>query len=177
MRADTKSVVKVSVNKNLVGRCGIYCGSCIIYRAYKDSEQLRQRVAERNNCEPEEIRCEGCQTVLTNGWNSNEWGKNCRIVKCLEARGLDFCYECDTYPNCKKFRALADHSLKYGESLAENLEKIKASEVEEWLEEEAEKWECLKCGKPISMHLTECHWCGAKIGKEKQSNKGSSTGA
>jgi hypothetical protein len=170
-------MVTVMVNRNLVGRCGIYCGSCIIYRAYKDSEQLRQRVAERNNCEPGEIRCEGCQTVLTNGWNSQEWGKNCRIVKCLEAKGLDFCYECDIYPNCKEFRALADHSLKYGESLAENLEKIKASEVEEWLEEEAEKWKCLKCGKPISRHLTECHWCGAKIGKEKQSNNGSSTGA
>jgi len=114
---------------------------------------------------------------LTNGWNSKEWGKNCRIVKCLEAKGLDFCYECDIYPNCKEFRALADHSLKYGESLAENLEKTKAGEVEEWLEEEAEKWRCLKCGKPISRHLTECHWCGAKIGKEKQSNNGSSTGA
>jgi len=47
---------------------------------------------------------------------------------------LDFCYECDTYPNCKEFRVLADHSLKYGESLAENLEKIKVDEVEEWLE-------------------------------------------
>jgi hypothetical protein len=156
-------MVTVMVNRNLVGRCGIYCGSCIIHRAYKDSEQLRKRVAERENCKPEDVRCEGCQTVLTNGWENKEWGKNCKIVNCLEDKGLEFCYECDIYPNCKEFRALADHSLKYGESLAENLEKIKAGEVEEWLEEEAEKWRCLKCGKPISRHLTECHWCGAKI--------------
>ena len=177
MRADTKSVVKVPVNKNLVGRCGLYCGACIIYRAYKDADQLRQKIAEREKCRPQEIQCEGCQTVLTNGWNSNEWGKNCRIVKCLEARGLDFCYECDTYPNCKKFREIADSCVRHGENLMENLSKIESGKIEEWLEDEEKKWRCLKCGKPISMHLTECHWCGAKIGKEKQSNNGSSTGA
>ena len=170
-------MVTVMVNRNLVGRCGIYCGSCIIYGAYKDSEQLRQRVAERDNCEPGEIRCEGCQTVLADGWNSKEWGKNCRIVKCLEAKGLDFCYECDTYPNCQKFRDLADSCVRHGEQLMENLSKIESGRVEEWLEDEEKKWRCLKCGKPISMRLTECHWCGAKIGKEKQRNKGSSTGA
>ncbi len=137
------------VNKNLVGRCGIYCGSCIIYRAYKDSEQLRQRVAERQNCEPKEIRCEGCQTVLANGWDRDkQWGKNCRIVKCLETKGLDFCYECDIYPNCEKFGDLANHLLKYSESLTENLKKIKAGKIEEWLkEEEAETYSgmCREC--------------------------------
>ena len=153
----------VLVNRNLVGRCGIYCGSCIIYRAYKDSEQLRKRVAERENCKPEDVRCEGCQTVLTNGWESKEWGKNCKIVNCLEAKGLEFCYECDVYPGCEKFRGLADHSLKYGESLTDNLKKIKLGQVEEWLEEEAKKWRCQKCGKPVSRHLTECHWCGANL--------------
>ena len=124
----------VLVSKNLVGRCGIYCGSCIIYRAYKDSEQLRKHVAERENCKPEDVRCEGCQTVLTNGWESKEWGKNCKMVNCLEAKGLEFCYECDIYPNCEKFRDLADHCLeKHREDLVDNLSKIEAGEVEEWL--------------------------------------------
>ncbi|MCK4247085.1 MAG: DUF3795 domain-containing protein, partial [Methanomicrobia archaeon] len=49
------------INENLVGRCGLYCGACIIYRAYKDSEELRRIIAKDNNCKPEEIRCEGCQ--------------------------------------------------------------------------------------------------------------------
>ena len=153
------------VSKNLAGRCGLYCGACIIYRAYKDSEELRRTVADREKCKPEDIRCEGCQTVLSNGWNveGQEWGKNCKIVKCLEAKGLDFCYECDTYPNCEKFRGIAEWCLKKGENLVENLDKIKAGNVEEWLEEEERKWRCQKCGKPVSMDLTECHWCGAKL--------------
>ena len=150
-------------NRNLVGRCGLYCGSCLVYRAYKDSEQLRQKVAEEEKCDPREIRCEGCQTVLTDGWESKEWGKNCRIVKCLEAKGLGFCYECDNYPECEKFHGIADHLVSRGEDLMENLEKIKAGKVDEWLEKEDRKWRCSKCGKPISMYLDECHWCQAKV--------------
>lgn len=34
-------------NKNLVGRCSLYCGACIIYRAYKDSEKLRQKLQNK----------------------------------------------------------------------------------------------------------------------------------
>jgi hypothetical protein len=47
------------VSKNLVGRCGLYCGFCLIYRAGKDSEKLRKSVARRSKCKPEDIRCEG----------------------------------------------------------------------------------------------------------------------
>jgi len=160
------------VNRNLVGRCGLYCGACIIHRAYKDSERLRLTIAKENNCKPEEIRCEGCQTVLTNGWDvkDQEWGKNCKIVRCLQAKGLDFCNECDTYPKCEKFHEIADGCLKHGENLIENLKKIKAGKIEEWLQEEEQKWRCQKCGKPISMHLTECHWCGTKINKKQKTD-------
>lgn len=155
------------VNRNLVGRCGLYCGACIIYRASKDSKELQGRVAERQRCKPEEIRCGGCQTVLTSGWDvkGEEWGKNCKIVKCLSTKGQNFCYECATYPDCEKFHEIADSCLQIGENLMENLVKIKADKVAEWLEEEDKKWGCRNCGKPVTMHLSECHWCGAKIRK------------
>jgi len=167
-QTDSKKVATGLVNKNLVGRCGLYCGACIIYRAYKDSEKLRRHVAERENCKPEKIRCEGCQTILTDGWDVEEiWGKNCKIIKCLETKGLDFCYECNTYPNCGKFQIIYDSELKHGENLIQNLDKLKAGKVEEWLEEEDKKWRCQKCGNPIPMHLIECHWCGAKIHKKQ----------
>jgi len=154
------------VNRNLVGRCGLYCGACIIYRAGKDSERLRRIIAERENCKSEDIRCEGCQTVLADGWDSKEWGKNCKIVKCLGAKGLNFCYECSKYPDCEKFRFIADSCSRHGENLMENLDRIRVGEVMEWLEEEDKKWRCRNCGKPIAMHLIECHWCRAKTAKK-----------
>lgn len=151
------------VNYALVGRCGLYCGSCMIYRAYKDSEKMRQLIAERAKCRPEDIRCEGCQTALTDGWDvqGQQWGKHCEIVRCLEAKELKFCYECDTYPDCGKFQEIYRSELRHGEDLVKNLDRIKAGDVEKWLEEEEEKWVCQVCGKPVSDY-EECHWCGAR---------------
>jgi len=148
----------------LVGRCGLYCGSCMIYRGYKESGKLRKVIAERANCRPDDIRCEGCQVVLTEGWNvkGQQWGKNCQIVSCLEAKGLKFCYECRIFPDCDKFREIYDSQLRHSENLIENLKRIKAGEVKEWLEEEEKKWTCKKCGKPISGY-EECHWCGERL--------------
>lgn len=149
-------------NKNLVGRCGLYCGSCLVYRAYKDSAELRRKIAQEEKCQPEDVRCEGCQTVLTDGWNSKEWGKNCRIVACLESKELQFCYECAAFPDCDKFHGIADYLLQRGENLIENLRQIQAGKSGEWLEKEEQKWRCKACRKPISAYLDTCHWCGAK---------------
>lgn len=152
-------------DRSLVGRCGLYCGACLIYRAHRDSAQLRESVAADYGRSPEEVRCEGCQTAALDGWDMDErWGKNCRIVGCLDGKGLDFCFQCESYPECEKFREPFDSCLERGENLMENLGKIEAGRVEEWLREEAERWRCRRCGKPVSQHLKECHWCGAEIG-------------
>ena len=44
-----------------------------------------------------------------------------------------------------------------------NLEKIKAGNIEEWVREKEKEWKCTSYGKPVSMHLREYHWCGAKF--------------
>ncbi|MGQ9706326.1 MAG: DUF3795 domain-containing protein [bacterium] len=51
------------MNRNLVGRCSLYCGICEIYRAFKDSPKLQDELANRHNCRKEEVRCEGCQAI------------------------------------------------------------------------------------------------------------------
>ena len=147
----------------LVGRCGVFCGSCIVYRAFKDSNQLREQIAKKQKCKVEDVRCDGCQTVLESGWEiQRQWGKNCRIIKCLEGKGLKFCFECEIFPNCKNFQMIYKPYLKAHENLIENLERIKTGEVKEWLAEEEKKWVCRECGNPISDY-EECHWCGAKL--------------
>ena len=70
------------VDKNIIGRCGLYCGICEIYRAYKDSKELRKELAKKHNCDPEKVMCEGCQAIDVYGWSlEKEWGKNCKIFK------------------------------------------------------------------------------------------------
>ena len=154
------------INMNLVGRCGFYCGACHIYRAYKDSEKLQKIIAEKENRKSEEIRCEGCQRVLINGWEKEEWGKSCKRVQCLDMKGFNFCNECNEYLDCEKFHEIADYCLKYGANLKENLNKIQSGKIMEWLKEEDKKWRCRTCGNsiPIITDVTlSCHWCGAAL--------------
>jgi len=147
-----------------VGRCGLYCGACVIYRAYKDGGDYLRRVAEHFKIPPEKVRCEGCQ-VLT----PSCWGYDCKIVQCLNAKGLDYCFECPEYEaeSCEKFEKLAKAYLKEDNvDLRANLSVIKAGKVEEWLKKSEELFKCPFCGKPLSVSAIkkECYHCGAKLG-------------
>ena len=154
------------VNKNLAGRCGLYCGFCSIHRAGKDSRKLQEELAKKYNCRPEEVRCEGCQTIDVSGWSHEaRWGKNCAILKCLNDRKMEFCCECAEYEMCQKFEEIATLSSELETDLRENLRMIKEGKVEEWLLKEDQKWRCPRCGNPIinsNEHKT-CHWCGQKL--------------
>jgi len=152
------------VNRNLVGRCGLYCGACSIYRAHKDNGEYLERLAERFKCPPEKVRCEGCMTLTPDCW-----GYNCKIVQCLRSKDLEFCYQCNEYykGTCEKFGILATGYLENGEDIRANLERIKKGEIEEWLRESEEKYKCPSCGKPLSVGAIKkkCYHCGADLSK------------
>lgn len=160
----------MTVDKNLIGRCGLYWGICEIYRAYKDSKELQLKLAERHRCRPEEVRCEGCQALELSGWSyEKEWGKNCKILKCLNTNGLSFCFDCGEYDTCPKHSKFTKICSGLGMDLRENLRTIQEGKVEEWLSGQHQKWRCLECGRPIivSYDFDECHWCGTKIAVRK----------
>jgi len=133
-------------NRNLVGRCGLYCGACSIYRAFKDDGEYRKLLAERFKCSPEKVRCEGCKALTRKCW-----GNDCKIVQCLRARELKHCYQCEQYEDqtCEKYENLALGYLEDGEDIRANLERIRNGEAEEWLRESDQKYRCLACGKPL----------------------------
>lgn len=150
-------------DKNLVGRCGLYCGYCEIYRAYQDSPEFRKELARKNNCRPEEVRCEGCQALSVYGWSGEkEWGANCKILKCLNAKGYKYCIDCSEYPHCAQFEQFARTCSGLGINLRENLQMITEGQEERWLGEQEKRWRCPKCDRPIivSYDLKNCHWCG-----------------
>jgi len=154
------------VNRNLVGRCGLYCGFCSIYRAYKDSKKLQEELAKKFNCLPEEVRCEGCQTLDISGWSHEaKWGTNYTILKCLNAKKLKFCYECAEYGRCQKFDEMTRLCSEIGVDLRANLRMISEGKVVEWLLEQDKKWRCPKCSNPIvnSDDFKNCHWCGNRL--------------
>ncbi|MEO0080171.1 MAG: DUF3795 domain-containing protein [candidate division WOR-3 bacterium] len=150
--------------KNLAGRCGIYCGACEIYRAYKDKGKLLLEVARRHNCLPSEIRCEGCRAVHIIGWARAEgWGRDCNILKCLHRAKLETCAECPEISKCQRWNGLAQEYLSAGMDLRANLRQISTGAIDEWLRQQTERWRCQKCERPIALSTEDprCHWCGA----------------
>ena len=147
-------------DRALVGRCGLYCGACGIYRAYKDGGVIRERIAGSFNIQSEQVRCDGCQAL-----SPGCWGYDCEIVQCLSTKGFSFCYQCEDYASrrCEKFENLARRYAERGMDLRTNLARIAAGEVEEWLAEQEERWRCPACGQPISCHEDHCHHCGAPL--------------
>jgi hypothetical protein len=151
------------VDRNLVGRCGLYCGACVIYRAYRDGGEYRQRLASAFECPPEKVRCEGCQALT-----QECWGNDCKIVKCLNVKGLQFCYECPDYERhtCEKFEKFSEDYLKEDDvDLRANLARIKAGDVDEWLKESKERFRCSYCGKPLPTNSLrkKCYHCGKEL--------------
>ena len=83
----------------------------------------------------------------------------------LNKRGVTYIYECNEYEehSFDEFESLAERYAKIGVDVRANLEKIRAGKIDEWLGEQAKRWACPNCNKPISCHTENCHHCGAKL--------------
>ena len=153
--------METSQTSELVGRCGLYCGACAIYRAERDNPEYRQRLAARFNCAPEQVRCNGCGALT-----SNCWGWDCKFVSCLREKGLDFCFDCPEYEGgeCEKYEKFALAYLNEdGVDLQANNDMIRSGRMAEWLEESRRRYRCAHCSGPIVAGTKKCHHCGQAV--------------
>jgi hypothetical protein len=146
---------------NLVGKCGLYCGACTIYRAQRDDQNWRNELASNFNCSPDKVKCNGCGSLT-----AECWGNGCKIATCVNAKGYKFCYECNEYKNnnCDKFSSLAKrYTERSSVDLKANLAMIENGETERWLEESKKRFSCKNCGNPVAVASTTCHHCNSII--------------
>lgn len=129
-----------ALNPTMIAPCGMNCGLCVAY--------LRQK-----------NRCSGC-----NGDDAHK-PKSCvvcHIKHCEETGDSEgaFCFECAKFP-CARIRHLdRRYRTKYGMSMIENLESVRALGVEAFVTREKEKWKCPGCGEVICVHRDKCIYCG-----------------
>ena len=91
--------------------------------------------------------------------------RRCKIRDCAFRRGIDFCFECTSFP-CKSIKQIDKrYRQRYYVSLIENGLRIRTVGIEQFLLEEKEKWACTQCGGLISMHERVCSACGREIEK------------
>jgi len=133
--------------KQLISRCGLWCGACRQYLVRKKN-LLEERGFKRG--------CEGC-------WIRN---KNCVMIKkgcaALRENKIDFCFECEDLP-CADLRKMDEiYISRYNISLVENLKRMKQIGLKQWIKEQEKLYKCPECGGEISMHDNECFNCGNK---------------
>ena len=152
------------LDARLIGKCGIYCGACYVYRAFKDGGKMLDATAQKLGIPREEIKCNGCSGPAEDLWRNC---RKCQITACLKEKNLGFCHECPSFElsSCIKYEGLRESCSRRGENTREALLRIKAGDADGWLEEQDQKWRCTACGSPIWWEQETCNHCGQSISK------------
>ena len=145
---------------DVVGRCGIYCGACPIYRGTRGDKQAQAFARDVWKTPPNRMTCDGCHNL-----GPESHGVDCPRRVCLNNKGLEYCSACAHYEDCtcEKFEEFERYFKKRGESLRRNLSRINSGDVDTWLIEQAAKWKCLFCGAPTFWDEKRCPGCGKPL--------------
>jgi hypothetical protein len=136
--------------RELAGICGLYCGACPVYRAYKDKDRtLLQKLAAAGNILVEKIACDGCLSHNYRLYLPPD-SSDCEFRKCAKEHNVTWCFECNEFP-CKKLRDFARDGRAHHTAVIDNLKEMKSLGVEEWLKVQEKRWRCPNCGKKL-------HW-------------------
>jgi|Deesub1362B_J571_1020462.scaffolds.fasta_scaffold00162_36 hypothetical protein len=137
----------------LAGICGLYCGACHVYRAYKDKDfALLQKLAAAGNIPVEKVACDGCLSVNYRVYLPPD-SRDCEFRRCAKEKGVTWCFECSEFP-CKKLEDFSRDGRAHHTAVIDNLREMKNLGVDEWLKIQEKRWQCPNCGKKL-------HW---KIG-------------
>ena len=131
----------------LIAPCGINCSICIGFLRDKN-------------------KCAGCRGTIT---EKRKYCLVCRIRNCehFSKTGTKFCYDCEKYP-CARLRQLDKrYRTKYNMSIIDNLRLIKDIGVDNFVQLEKIKWNCMDCGGTICVHRGYCIDCGKTKMQEK----------
>jgi rubrerythrin len=147
-------------NKDIVGRCGIYCGACPIYRGTRGDREAQAFARNVWKTSPNRMTCDGCHNL-----KPESHGVDCPRRECMDSKGYEYCSECPEYASgkCEKFESMNRYFEKKGESLRENLSRVTSGNTDSWLEEQGVKWACHSCGSPIFWEEKKCPRCGKPL--------------
>lgn len=130
-----------AIPTTMLAPCGMNCAICYVH--------LKRKKA-----------CEGCRGREN---SQPDHCRKCSIRDCVSGRGIDFCFECSSFPCTVIKRLDKSYRQRYQVSLIENSLRIRTIGTAGHLLEEKQKWTCMECGGVISLHDRLCSECGAKI--------------
>lgn len=149
MTAEQKDIT----DKNLIAPCGMNCAVCSGYLARRyDVKKKGIKMPYCAGCRPRDKKCAFLK-------------KRCRK---LMNKKVNFCFECQEFP-CQNLEHIDErYRANFHMSEIENLEFIKKNGLKKFMEKEAQKWKCPKCGGLICCHNGLCFNCELEKLKKKK---------
>ena len=141
-------------DKRLVAVCGLFCPSCPLYIGTHEDPKRLEWFADRFNCSVEELKCEGCRSDT----RCIFCRASCKMTRCANEKGLDFCGKCDEYP-CNELRDFQTRMPNRIE-LWQSQQRIKDVGYEQWFGEMMQHYACPECGTLNSAPDIACRKCG-----------------
>jgi hypothetical protein len=128
-------------SEDLIAPCGMNCRICVGYFGYTMAGKKRK------------MRCVGC----------NPSGKSCAFLKkyCnkLTKKEVNYCYECSDFPCIHLEKIDNTYRERYDMSIIENLKFIRDKGLNDFLEQQEEKYRCPECGGVVCVHNNICYNC------------------
>lgn len=138
---------------DIVASCGLYCGSCMVWRRCHD---LENAFSGGPDSEPGGETCKGCRS-------DHVFKKcvHCDIRDCAREKGIDSCSKCTILPcdRLKRFETVRPHLC----GLIDELYVIRSLGEAAWAETQAARWSCAFCGMPFDWYSESCIQCGSGV--------------
>jgi hypothetical protein len=146
----------MTVNRELLAPCGLYCGVCGVSIAHRDNnEKFKERLSGVYGVPPEEIRCNGCK--------SNErftYCQVCPIRTCTEEKGYEGCHECADFP-CSMIEGFPQPVGK--KVIIRAIPQWREMGTEKWVAAEEARYICPDCGAKLFRGTRRCRECKTPV--------------
>ena len=131
-----------SIIPPVLAPCGVFCGAC---------PSLNKT-------------CLGCASQDHNQKRISKWACKIRIC-CYEEKQLSFCFQCNEFP-CKTFQKKLltnyqdDPKYKYRHEIPAIFPQVYDENLNIYLENQKQRWQCPDCGGTITFYHYRCNTCG-----------------
>ena len=146
--------------RHLVGICGLYCGTCPYYLAFRNTDtDTINRLSQSQEMPAEEVRCDGCLSGRT-----SKHCTECRhgFRECADNHGVTWCFQCEMFP-CRRLKDFEDvhvvNGISHHETIIKDLEHMKKHGVDDWIGIQEERSKCSGCGTVQYWYDRECPTC------------------
>ena len=156
----------MTINKDFLAPCGLYCGVCAIYIADRDDNvKFKERLVnlyqggvpgkgvlpDGNSLTVEKIKCGGCLSD-----NLFMFCEKCGIRDCTQEKGIAGCHECDEFP-CQY---IDDFPMAIGKKvILRAIPYWREVGTEKWVQDEEDRYVCPECGNKVFRGAVRCNKC------------------